>query len=387
MNRRALLTIAACGTAGCLRWSTAGDDDRPSNASTADDPRSNGSVPPEPEPPADGEIDRHEPDAEPEGLRLGVDPEAEEIHGVPVERRRYDLAELPYEDRPQFFGPYRRTRPECTYSVSRVERADDLQMTTRDGRDPSHFPLRSARWLLRLLHCYRERGDEGYLDRAVEMSDAFLDAATWVDDVPYFAYEFDKGGSNARLEAPWYSGMVQGVALSAYAYFHELTGDDGYLETADAVFGSFTRFPRHVDGPWTSMVDGEGYYWIEEYPDDPPTHVFNGFNVGLWGVYDYWMHTESPESRFVLEAAITTQHEHAELIRVPGSVSYYGLDGYYYWERGDERYEKAYRGNGYYHAVHIHQLRQLNRISNEPRFETLRRQFDDDHPEERERSG
>lgn len=303
------------------------------------------------------------------------------IAGVPVERRRYDLQELPYESRPQFFGEYRRDEPACTYSVDTVQRVPDLQEATV-GDQTGHFPLRSARWLLRLLHCYRVSGDEGYLERAEEMSTAFLEDAEMDEaGTPYFPYRVDKGGSSASLDAPWFSGMVQGVALSAYTYFHELTGDERHRENADRVFRSFTTLPRHTDGPWTSMVD-DGHYWIEEYPGDPPTHVLNGYCVGLWGVYDYWLHTRSDESRAVLEASLTTLEDVMENFRVPGEVSYYGLDSYAWWEEGDETYREAYRGNQFYHDIHITQLQKLYELSNEEYFREMRDAFVEDSPPE-----
>ncbi|QLD88097.1 hypothetical protein HWV07_03185 [Natronomonas salina] len=363
LTRRALarrVSLAASGSvllAGCT--TDADDDETPTPEPTTDES-------PTPEPTTEEST-----------------PDETRIAGVPVERRSYDLAELPYERRPQFFGDFRRDEPECLYSVERVQRVDDLQEATV-GDQTGHFPLRSARWLLRLLHCYRVSGDEGYLDRAEEMSEAFLeDAVTDEAGTPYFPYRVDKGGSSTQLEAPWFSGMVQGVALSAYTYFHELTGEDRHRENADRVFRSFTTLDRHTDGPWTSMVD-DGYYWIEEYPADPPTHVLNGYCVGLWGVYDYWLHTRSAESRAVLEASLTTLEDTMEKFRVPGEVSYYGLDSYNWYENGEEAYSEAYRGNQFYHDIHIAQLDKLHQISNEDYFGEMQDTFVADSPPEEE---
>ncbi|QLG29256.1 hypothetical protein HUG10_17720 [Halorarum halophilum] len=314
-------------------------------------------------------------------------PSQPRIGNVPVQRRRYSLRELPYEKRPQFFGPYRQSEPKCSYPVEAVQDIDNLRMAEVDGQT-GHFPLRTARWLLRLLHCYRVTGDDGFLSKAEEMSGAFLADATKVEDGGiYFPYGIDKSGSSASMEAPWYSGMCQGVALSAYTYFHELTDDDEHLETADRVLETFTTLARDTDGPWTSMVDPDGHYWVEEYPADPPTHVFNGYCVGLWGLYDYWMHVRSERSRLLLEAALTTLEHSLEYIRAPNDVSYYGLDGYFYWERGmTETYPaRPYRGNAAYHEVHVAQIDKLYEISGAEHFREMRETFESDHPvDERE---
>lgn len=84
-------------------------------------------------------------------------PSQPRIGDVPVQRERYSLRELPYEKRPQFFGPYRQSEPECSYPVETVQDLDNLRMAEVHGQT-GHFPLRTARWLLRLLHCYRVTG-------------------------------------------------------------------------------------------------------------------------------------------------------------------------------------------------------------------------------------
>lgn len=162
--------------------------------------------------------------------------------------------------------------------------------------------------------------------------------------------------------------MSQGTSLSAFLRLYEQTGEEAYLDVADDIFATFKRLGPREDEPWTVMVDDDGYYWIEEYPHDPPTHVLNGFNVGLWGLYEYWLFTETEESRALLEAAITTVERYIEEFRVPGEVSWYGLN-------------RGYRGNEYYHAVHIRQLRELHRISGDPYFAELEAAFDADSPE------
>lgn len=378
-KRRAFLAASSvAAVSGCLGLGST-DEGGPSaeaeNQTTDRDEEDDGDAD------GDGDTGGNESDADDE-----VDDEDEtasetRIDGVPVERRSYGLEELPYEQRPQFFGPFRRDEPECRHSVAESERVDDLIDATV-GDETGHFPLRTSRWLLRLSHCYRETGDEGYLDRAAEMSDAFLeDAVEDENGTPYFAYRLDKGGSSASLEDPWFSGMTQGVALSAYTYLHELTDEDRYLDAAERVFRSFTTLQRNGDGPWTATVD-DGYYWIEEYPADPPTHVLNGYLVGLWGVYDYWLHTRSEESRDVLEAALTTIEDHLEYYREPGTFSYYGLDSYYYYGEGDETYSEAYRGNEFYHGVHIAQIRKLYRMTGEEYFREMLETFEEDSPEE-----
>ncbi|WP_049894652.1 D-glucuronyl C5-epimerase family protein [Halogranum rubrum] len=294
-----------------------------------------------------------------------AEPESFTLDGRRVERTRYDLRRLPYEKRPQFILE-RREPPRCAYNVDELDGIDNLQMATIDGVT-GHMPIRTSRMIMRLLHCYRAIDRGPYLDKAEEIADAFLDSATMVDGLPYFAYTLPKGGSGEDFEPPWYSGMSQGTSLSAFLRLYEETGDEEYLAVADDIFETFTRLGPRED-PWTVMVDDDGYYWIEEYPHDPPTHVLNGFNVGLWGLYEYWLLRDTAESRALLEAAITTIEHYIEAFRVSGEVSWYGLN-------------RGYRGNEYYHAVHIRQLRELHNITGDPYFAEMEAAFDADSPE------
>jgi hypothetical protein len=87
------------------------------------------------------------------------------------------------------------------------------------------------------------------------------------------------------LNAPWYSGMTQGVALSyLYRYYH-LTKD----KTALVKMRQIARFMiRMQDNKGTIGKTPEGYLWIEEYPNSKKSpQVLNGFINGLIGLAEY----------------------------------------------------------------------------------------------------
>jgi hypothetical protein len=349
MDRRTFVTLLTAGVAGCTGSQPVGS----ANTQSPTPPPTATGTPTETPPPTPAETQTPEPTALTIGDRA-------------VERNSYDLQRVSYEERPQFILD-RRKPPRCAYNVSELDTIDDLQKTTIDG-DTGHMPIRTSRMIMRLLHCYRAIDRDPYLEKAEEIAAAYLDSATIVDGVPYFAYTLAKGGSGEDFEPPWYSGMSQGTSLSAFLRLYEQTGKQEYRDVADDIFASFERLGPRDDEPWTVMVDDDGYYWIEEYPHDPPTHVLNGFNVGLWGLYEYWLLTQTERSRALLEAAITTVERYIEEFRVPGEVSWYGLN-------------RGYRGNEYYHAVHIRQLRQLHRITDDPYFAEMEAAFDEDSPE------
>lgn len=348
MDRRTFVTLLSAGVAGCTGSRSLGS----SNTTTT-----TSSPPSTPQQTASSTATATTTQSS-ESSALTID-------GRTVERNHYDLREVPFEERPQFILD-RREPPRCAYNVDELDGIDDLQKASIDD-DTGHMPIRTSRMIMRLLYCYRAIDRDPYLDRAEEIAAAYLDSATMVEGVPYFAYTLAKGGSGEDFAPPWYSGMSQGTSLSAFLRLYEQTGTEAYMDVADEIFASFERLgPR--DDPWTVMVDDDGYYWIEEYPHDPPTHVLNGFNVGLWGLYEYWLVTKTERSRALLEAAITTIEHYIEEFRVPGEVSWYGLN-------------RGYRGNEYYHAVHIRQLRELHRITGDPYFAEMEAKFDADSPE------
>lgn len=310
-----------------------------------------------------------------------------EINGIPVHRKEYDLVELPFEEWPQY-GEDRILPPYCEYPNAAAvdEEIPDLRMNTvtlfEVENDEGHHPLRTTRTMKRLIHCYRETGDERYLEKVDSISEALVDIATEQDDALYFPYTFDwsSPGGEQPLSAPWFGGMAQGTALTAYAHMYEVTGSDHYRELADQVFRSFTNVRRTTGDIWTTVITGTPteftdsedepeHFWIEEYPTDPPNHVLNGFVVGLFGLYDYWLHVGGQESEDVLQAALTTVEDHIDEYREPDDISWYALS-------------RDYRGNVHYHSTHINQFELLYALSDEEYFEEMAELFREDQPYE-----
>jgi hypothetical protein len=360
--------VASVGAvAGCLEAENNGDDeDDPEPASTSEEGEEGAA-----EPDDDGRTD---------------DPRRTEMNGVAVHRKKYDLVELSFEEWPQY-GEDRRLPPYCEYPNAAAvdEEIPDLRTNTVTlfdvENDEGHHPLRTSRTIMRLIHCYRETDDERYLEKAESISEAMLDIATERDGALYVPYGYDWGAPEGSrfMEAPWYGGMAQGTVLTAYAHLYEATGDEAYREVADGVFASFTNVQQVASDVWTTIVspptempgdaDEPAYFWIEEYPVEPPQHVLNGFGVGLFGLYDYWLLVDREAGYDPLCAAITTIEDHVEEYRVPGDVSWYDL-------------AEVYGGNEHYHSTHINQLRLLANLSNEGFFAEMADLFDEDHPYE-----
>lgn len=278
-----------------------------------------------------------------------------------LQTEQFTFADLPYEEWPQS-GAYPK------YSQSEAADLDPLVTAQFGGQTGLHI-VQTARQLLRLTAGYREHGDDIFREKAIETAEALLETAVHRGDALFFPYGFPFHSQSHSQDPPWFSGMGQGLALSAYVRLYHQTGDDRYLDIADGVFASLTQLRDGV-GPVKSGVDPwvvaehNGYYWIEEYPDDPLNHTLNGMNFAIWGLYEYWKTTGNETSHYLLDAAATTIHDNIYRYRREGKISYYCLEHRSLSEK--------------YHGIHIGQLKQLHQLTGDKTFAEAAADFKSD---------
>lgn len=214
---------------------------------------------------------------------------------------------------------------------------------------------------VRFVDAYVRTGNPAYLERALARAAKLREIGVWRDGALYLAYPFDYPAEG--LKAPWASAYSQGFGLSLFVRLYRVTGDYHHAETARSVFAAFRNLGperRH----WVSYVSADDL-WLEEYPSTRPSHVLNGFNFALFGLYDYERLTRDPAASQLLEGALATMRRRAAAYRVPGGLSYYDLTHRTQWE--------------HYHAIHTWQLRDLAAISGDAWFGQLADAFYADH--------
>lgn len=171
--------------------------------------------------------------------------------------------------------------------------------------------------------------DSAFLKRAEVVAVELVKRGTRSRNAIYYPYTFDYavlGLESETMEAPWYSGMAQGRMLSLLVKLYEITRDPLYRAWADSTFTSFLNYPDGTGAPATVFVDPTGFFWIEEYPHPSGGNmVANGHAYGIYGLYDYVMLTGNATARTLLQAAITTTHQYAGIVRNPGAGSYYSV--------------------------------------------------------------
>lgn len=215
-------------------------------------------------------------------------------------------------------------------------------------------PIAIAQYGLGNYNLCRRSGDPGRRRK-------FLTAADWlVENLEqnskglwvwnhHFDWEY-----RDMLKAPWYSALAQAQGISLLVRAHLTTEKDSYLETAERAFGSFLV---SVDAGGVTYIDEEGCTWFEEAIVDPPTHILNGFLWASWGVYDYFLHTDSEDARWLFAEAVETLQKNLSRFDA-GFWSLYEQSGT--WMK--------MLASPFYHRLHIVQLRVMYRLTGKPIF-------------------
>lgn len=228
-------------------------------------------------------------------------------------------------------------------------------VTTADGLATFNHPVRQAQGSFGQSNSYRLTGNPAYLTAAKASAQKLIDNKVILNGAWYFPYDFDfavHGDTTETLKAPWYSGMAEGYALTAFVRLFEITGDAKWKEAADGTFAALARGTVPGD-PFVSWVDSETNLWIEEYPRPGVTDsekVLNGHIFGIYGLYDYWQLTKSQDALAMLKGAITTVEKMVPTqFRRVNAASVYSL---------------RHKVNSItYHRVHVEQLVYLHQMT------------------------
>lgn len=237
-------------------------------------------------------------------------------------------------------------------------------------KDSSYYhAVKMADLILKYLHAYKKTGNDEYLSRSEVYADKLISISIEYKNACYLPYGFTinaHGSADHIMEAPWYSGMAQGVALSAMVRLYKITGDEKYLNFAHKLFASFKNYGKG-ELIWTVFIDEDGYYWIEEYPGTIPDRVLNGFIFAIFGLYDYYDLTKSKDCKKYLNASLTTIENYIEQFRNPGELGSYCLK--------HRHIDKTY------HFIHIEQLTDLYNITGNDYFLQVAEEFYNDYHE------
>lgn len=176
-----------------------------------------------------------------------------------------------------------------------------------------HNPVTAAQYALGSYERFLHDGDA----RAFE---SFVRHAEWLreqlDDRGRINYLFYVRSKD--IKAPWVSAMAQGQAISVFVRMAQETGDDSWLEAARL---AMTPMLSPIDDGGTLYLDGDDV-WLEEYPESPPSHVFNGHVFASFGLNDLARATDDQDIREFWEASTETLAANLEAFENDGWLRY-----------------------------------------------------------------
>lgn len=151
-----------------------------------------------------------------------------------------------------------------------------------------YHPLAIAQYGIMAFDYYQETGDSEALKSLRNQVQFFLDS-TLVDNLfdgkgIGLPYRFDW----IDLDATWYSGMTQGVAISFLLRYHSITQDENILPVIEKI--AFLLKVKEEHGGTLGQTP-HGDWWIEEYPNSlSDQQVMNGGINGLIGLHEYCLY-------------------------------------------------------------------------------------------------
>jgi hypothetical protein len=157
------------------------------------------------------------------------------------------------------------------------------------------------------------------------------------------------------LKAPWYSGLAQGLGISALVRANRLTGDAWYLDAAERAFEPMLHDVER--GGVLYREEGKNRTWIEEYIVSPPTHILNGFIWASWGALDLTLATGDARAKKLWGEVVVTLRD---------VLSTYDTGFWSLYEHSGTLIRMV--ASPFYHALHIVQLRIMHRLTGERVF-------------------
>jgi heparosan-N-sulfate-glucuronate 5-epimerase len=222
------------------------------------------------------------------------------------------------------------------------------------GIGQQYNPISIAQWGLGNYNLFLQT-------RSDERRNKFLAASDWL----CAHFELNSHGSwvwnhhfdweyRSPLKAPWYSALAQGQGISLLVRAYWETGAPAYLDAAER---AFTTFLKSTNDGGVTFTDARGNIWFEEYIVSPPTHILNGFIWAAWGVYDYFLATQSSAARDLFAQAVLT---------IRANLERYDLGFWSLYEQSGTIFPMV--ASPFYHRLHVVQLRVMHRLTGDEIF-------------------
>lgn len=269
------------------------------------------------------------------------------------------------------FVPYDLTRPNSGYPIHMAGARESFQagLYARPAFGADGIPVTDYHWtrqigipagryknpgriaLYALEGCFVPWLDSG----SPALLDDFRCQLNWLRDHqgPTGEYTYDFEHRRFGKQAGWISAWAQGLAVSALIRGYLLFGEPALLASAKRAADPMLRRVQEGGVLW---VDEDGW-WLEEVPEDPPSHILNGFVTAWYGLVDLEAVSSDPTISAVRSACAETLRRHAPR---------FGEDGVLQYDL--KRRARATLG---YPRLQIEQMRSLAFLTGVPEFAYL----------------
>lgn len=280
-------------------------------------------------------------------------------HGVTSKLVRPGVRTIKYD----FKGPLLELDPECSSReyyfmwkelISRSDSLDSNGVFLQEwNQQKTYHPVAIAQYGLNMYSNYVETKEKIYLEEAKNQANYFVQNIDINTGMFFYDFDFQVGGTNQTLCAPWGSAMAQGQVLSLLARIYYLTKEEEYLHT---IMHSMKSLQIDIkDGGLRERFFGYPVY--EEYPTEIPNYTLNGFMFTLIGLYEAWETTGNEMAYQLYREGFVTLRFMLPFYDTRG-VSLYHLG--HLFERDLQPHISTS-----YHKLHVQELRVINKWEND----------------------
>jgi len=167
----------------------------------------------------------------------------------------FEILELPLFDR-----PYNHYSSPLDLTAKIFTDSNGVLMWDWKGNSYYH-PVNLSFSALHNIFSYFTTQNSEYLSRAEKYMQKLVEVSFREDGNIYFPYNFDifpHGNGYGELFTPWYSGMAQGVGLSALVRLYNITGKTGYLVPPGDAEAIAERIIKLIEEPSLRQQLGKG---------------------------------------------------------------------------------------------------------------------------------
>lgn len=227
----------------------------------------------------------------------------------------------------------------------------------RLGLHKEYVPWVISFYALGMYNLYYDTQKEDYLEKFFSHADFLARNLTEKGNCGVWLVNFPWVAPCYLCKPPWVSGMYQALGISTMVRAWAVTRNEKYRVSARKALLSF-KVPVLKGG--VLKVDGNGFWWYDEYACVRRGNVLNGFLFALIGIHEYYDAFKDSQALVLFNNGIKTAKHY---------MNKYDLNLLFFkWSKYDDKL--LFYSGPKYHNWHIKQLLRLCEITGDKEFLT-----------------